>query len=236
MKDNKKNNAHHLAIIMDGNRRYAKEQGLPTLEGHRQGAKKLKEVLEWCKEYSIPEVTLYTFSVQNFNRTKEEVSYLFDLFKHYFDKLIDSKELIENQVRVNILGRLELFTDDVQQRLNRIMEKTKDFSKFTVNFAMAYGSREELVDAMKKIAQKIKNNELTVNNITEELITEHLYQPRDIDLVIRTGGDKRLSNFFLWQNSYAELFFVDEYWPAFSKKTFENILNEYNARDRRFGE
>lgn len=225
----------HIAIIMDGNRRYAKKNKLLLLEGHRKGAEKLKEVLAWCKEYNIKELTLYTFSIQNFSRTKDEVDYLMNLFREYFDAFFKDKIFDEDKIKVNIIGRKQLFPSDIQEKMNQVEEKTKNYSQHILNFAMGYGSREELVDAFQALAKKVENKTLSSEQITEETINPALYLSHAPDILIRTGGEKRLSNFLLWQCSYTELFFIDSFWPEFSKQEFTSIIKKFTERERRFG-
>lgn len=229
------NRSKHIAIIMDGNRRYAKQHKLSLLEGHRKGAEKLTQVLEWCKEYTIKELTLYTFSMQNFSRAKDEVDYIMNLFREYFDKFIKDKTFEKNKIKVTIIGRRHLFPQDIQESMAKLEDKTKNYHDYILNFAMGYGSREELVDAFQALAKKIENKTLSSKQITEEMINQSLYISDAPDLLIRTGGEKRLSNFLLWQCSYTELFFIDSFWPEFSKQEFISIIKAFTERQRRFG-
>lgn len=226
-----KNIPKHIAIILDGNRRYGEKIGNKKL-GHREGAKRVEELFSWCQELKIKEVTLYTFSTENFSRPKDEVDYLMDLFRKQFKRLnseIDQKK--NDDVKVNFVGRIEMFPDDIREEMKKLSEKTEDKKGFIVNFALGYGSRAEITDAVKKIVRKgIKAEE-----ITEETITKNLYLKSEPEIMIRPGGEKRMSNFLLWQCSYSELFFIDKLWPEFSKKDLINIIEEYNNRQRRFG-
>lgn len=228
----------HIAIILDGNRRYAEKKGISRLKGHEYGAKNVGNLFRWCRELGIKEVTLYTFSTENFNRNREEVDYLMFLFRQYFNDFIKkySKKNEDYNVKVNIIGRKELFPKDVQSAFKEVMEKTKDNNGLLVNFCLGYGSRAELVDAFKAIIKKIKNNEVKEEDINEEAITQNLYLSSEPDLLIRPGGEKRLSNFLLWQLSYAELFFIDKLWPEFMKEDLIDVIGEFNQRERRFGE
>ena len=225
----------HIAIIMDGNRRYAKKLKLSSGKGHEKGAEKLFDVVDWCLEFKIKELTLYTFSMQNFNRQKSEVKTLFFLFKKYFTKLKDDKKIHNNRIRIRIIGRTHLFPPDLQKSIREITEKTKDYDNLIINFAMAYGGREEIVDAAKQISEEVKFSDLNIEEINEKLFSEKLYLNSDPDIVIRTGGDTRTSNFLPWQTIYSEWFFTKSLWPEFSKEEFTGILNEFRERQRRFG-
>src|SRR3989344_4711546 len=226
---NQNNAPKHIAIVLDGNRRYAKKHGMPTLKGHEKGYNKIKDVLEWCIELGIKEVTLYCLSTENFERSKEEVDYLFNLFRSRIGDFKKDKAIHGNKVKISFVGRLSMFPEDMQKSMQEVMEATKDYDKYKLNLALAYGSRSELVDAFKKIIKK------GIKEIDESIIQENLYVPDDVDILIRPGGEKRLSNFLLWQNSYAELFFIDKLWPEFEKEDLINIIAEFKGRERRFG-
>lgn len=228
----------HVGIIMDGNRRFAKKLMLKPWQGHEWGAKKLKDVLTWCKELSIKELTLYAFSIENFNRPKEEFDFLMGLFKKEFQELYSPEnvqKLKAEGIRVTVIGRIEMFPADVQQAMRTLMDATKSNGPYTVNFAMAYGGRAEIIDATKKVAQMVKDGKITVDNINEEVFQKNLYTESEPDLIIRTSGEQRISGFMLWQGSYAELFFCDHNWPEFSKEDLVEAIETYNNRDRRFG-
>lgn len=220
---------------MDGNRRFAKKLMVKPWKGHEWGAKKLTNVLEWCKEFKIRELTLYTFSVQNFNRPLDEFNYLMDLFADNFDNLKTDNRIYDNQIRINVIGRTHMFPKKVQDKMNEIMQLTKKHDKYILNFAMAYGGQEEVIDATIKIAQKIKNNELDINKINEEVFRNNLYLNSDPDLIIRTGGEKRSSNFLAFQSAYSEYMFIEKMWPEFEKEDFSACITEYSNRKRRFG-
>lgn len=228
-------NPAHIAIIMDGNRRYAKKLNLSSRKGHEKGAEKLFDVVDWCLEFKIKELTLYTFSMQNFNRSKEEVSLLFGLFKKYFIKLKDDKRIINNKIKIKVIGRTHLFPEDLQKAIKNIEEKTTKYNNLKINFAMAYGGREEIVDAAKQIAEEVKFSDLHIDEINEQTFGDKLYLNSNPDIVIRTGGDTRTSNFLPWQTIYSEWFFTKSLWPEFSKEEFVGILNEFRERQRRFG-
>ncbi|MEM4397340.1 MAG: polyprenyl diphosphate synthase [Candidatus Woesearchaeota archaeon] len=225
----------HIGIIMDGNRRFAKKLMLKPWKGHEWGAKKLEQVLDWCHEYNIKEVTLYTFSIQNFNRPKKEFNYLMKIFEENFEKLKNDKRIYENKIRINVIGRIWMFPKKVQKKIIDIMEKTKNHKKYIINFAMAYGGQEEVIDATLKIAEKIKKGEIDIKKINEKIFRKHLYLDSEPDLIIRTGGEKRLSNFLSFQSAYSEFIFIEKMWPEIEKQDFIYCLEEYSKRRRRFG-
>ena len=189
----------------------------------------IKELLKWCMELGIKEVTLYCFSTENFKRSKEEVDYLFNLFRKKIGDFKKDKTIHDNKVKVSFIGKLSMFPEDMQKSMKEVMEMTKDYGNYKLNLALAYGSRSEIVDAFKRIAGK------GIKEINEDIIKENLYLPDDVDILIRPGGEKRLSNFLLWQNSYAEIFFIDTLWPEFKKEDLVAIIEEFKKRERRFG-
>jgi tritrans,polycis-undecaprenyl-diphosphate synthase [geranylgeranyl-diphosphate specific] len=223
------NNPKHIAIILDGNRRYAKKLGIPKFKGHEKGFNKIKEVLKWCIELNVKEVTLYCFSTENFERNKNEVDYLFNLFRKKISDFKNDKDIHDNKVKVSFIGRLSMFSEDMQKSMKEVMEATKDYGNYKLNLALAYGSRSEIVDAVKKIISK------NIKDISEDTIAENLYLPDDVDIMIRPGGEKRISNFLLWQSSYAELYFLDILWPEFTKEDLIKIIEDFKQRERRFG-
>lgn len=225
----------HIGIIMDGNRRFAKRVMAKPWKGHEWGTKKLEQVLEWCQEYGIKEITLYTFSMQNFDRPMEEFDYLMTLFLQGFERLKEDKRLYENKIRVKIIGRIWMFPENVQKKMNEIMEKTKKHDKYIINFAMAYGGQEEIVDAARKIAEDIKSGKIDMNDINDDSFRNYLYLKNEPEIIIRTGGEKRTSNFLAYQGAYSEYIFVDKMWPEFEKEDFLSCLDEYAKRKRRFG-
>lgn len=224
----------HIAIIMDGNRRFGKKIGKKIM-GHVHGIDKIKDLLNWCKEFKISELTLYTFSIENFNRNKNEVNFLMKLFREQLKKINEDQRVMNEKININFIGKLELFPDDIKNIMTDLMEKTKHHNQFKINFAMGYSGRKEIIDATKKIVEKVLNGEILSDKIDEKIFTENLYLKNEPDMVIRTGGDKRLSNFLIWQSNYSELFFLDKLWPEFSKEDFESCINEFKKRDRRFG-
>jgi len=225
----------HVAIVLDGNRRFAKRLMLDPRKGHEFGQKKVEELLTWSKELGIKELTFYTFSIQNFNRPKEEFDYLMNLIIKAFTRFCTDPRIEENKIRVNVIGRYDLFPKDVKDAIVNIIDKTKNNDGFIVNFAMAYGGREELTDAVKKIALEISQGKLKPEDITETLIQKHLYMESEPDIIIRTGGEKRTSNFLMWQSYYSEWFFLDKMWPEFTKEDLVNVIKEFEQRERRFG-
>ena len=228
-------NATHIGIIMDGNRRYARKNNLATYKGHEKGAKQLNKLLEWAKDLGVRTLTLYTLSLENFNRPKDEFNHLMNLFRKEFDRLSDDKRIYENKIRIRVLGRKHMLPKDIQEKIAHIEHKTKDHDSYTLNFAMAYGGRGEIADAAKAIAQQVKEGTLNASDIDEETVKANLYLSDYPDLVIRTGGDRRTSNFFPYQCAYSEWFFVDKMWPEFQKDDFVEILEQFKNREQRFG-
>jgi len=226
----------HIAIVLDGNRRYAKKLGLQPWKGHGFGLRKLEELFNWCQELGVKELTLYSFSTENFRRTKREIDYLFGLFKDEVNKLKEKKEgVFKGKIRFNFIGRLHMFDKEMRNAMMVIMQKTKHHKKFIVNFAMAYGGRQEISDAVKKIAENVKKGKIRAEDINEELITNNLCLKSEPDMVIRPGGEKRISNFLLWQSSYSEFFFIDKLWPEFTKLDLIKCIEEFKRRERRLG-
>ncbi|MBU0615452.1 MAG: di-trans,poly-cis-decaprenylcistransferase [Nanoarchaeota archaeon] len=220
----------HIAIILDGNRRWAKNHGKPTSKGHEQGFNKIKKLMEWAKELSIKEITLYCFSTENFNREKHEVDSLFDMFRKKIVELKKKDSVIhKNEVSIRFVGKLDMFPNDMQERMKELMDETDHYDKYILNLAMAYGGKLEIVEAVKKVIEKGVD-------VSEDSIKKNLFMADDVDLMIRPGGEKRLSNFLLWQASYAELYFTDTLWPDFSKEDLISAISWFKTRDRRFGE
>lgn len=225
----------HIAIVLDGNRRFAKRLMKEPWKGHELGAKKLEKLFDWCSEIGVKELTVYAFSIQNFNRPKREFNYLMKIFNEEFGRLLLDEKVHERKVKIRIIGRIEKFPKDLYEKMKKVMDMTKDYDNYIINFAMAYGGREEIVDATKKVAEKIKSGELNVSEINEESFSDALYMKDCPDLIIRTGGDKRTSNFLPWQSTYAEWFFLEKMWPEFEKEDLVNVIAEFNDRERRFG-
>ncbi|RFN60485.1 isoprenyl transferase [Marixanthomonas ophiurae] len=225
----------HLAVIMDGNGRWAKQKGLFRSIGHENGTKAVREIVEACAELNIPYLTLYAFSTENWNRPKLEVELLMKLLVSSLKKEI--KTLQDNNIKLNAIGNLEALPKKAQRELNDVIDITKKNSRMTLTLALSYGSREEIIKTIKEISHKVKNNLISPENIDETVINNHLYTQNlpDVDLLIRTSGEQRISNFLLWQIAYAELYFTDTLWPDYRKNhLFEAILN-YQNRERRFG-
>lgn len=225
----------HIAIILDGNRRFAKRLMLKPWKGHEWGAEKVEKLFEWCCELDIKELTLYTLSLENLNRPKEELDYLINIFKNEFTKILSDERIDKNEVRINFIGRLWMLPADLQDIMQKIMKKTEKYGKHIVNFAMAYGGRAEIIDAAKRIAEKVAHGQLDLDKVNEEVFSQHLYLESKPELIIRTGGEKRISGFLLYQGDYAELCFVDKLWPEFEKADLVNAINDYSDRERRFG-
>lgn len=228
----------HIAIIMDGNRRYAKRQkNMKITKGHELGADTLEKVRDWSIELGVDIVTVYAFSTENFNRPKEEVDVLMDLFVKYLRKFAKDPVIHKNEVSIRIVGKTELLPDEVQEAIKYAEEATKMNNKKLFNLAIGYDGRLEIVDAFKKIAEEVKSGDIDVEDIDEELINNNLYTAglEDPNLIIRTSGEERLSGFLLWQSSYSELYFCDVLWPEFRKIDYLRAIRDYQARDRRFG-
>ncbi len=226
----------HIGIIIDGNRRFAKRLMMKPWMGHEWGAKKFEQLLEWCKEYQINELTVYAFSIENFDRPKEEFDFITKLFLNEIQRLdLDSSKVHENKIRINFIGRIHMFSEPVQKAMYKLMESTKSYSNFILNLAMAYGGRAEIIDATKKIAQQVKEGKLNINEINEEVFNKNIYLESEPDLIIRTS-ERRLSGFLLWQGSYAEIQFLpDVLWPEFTKEHFVQCLQDYANRERKYG-
>ena len=225
----------HVAVIMDGNGRWAKQRGRPRLFGHRAGAESLRAVLRACRDHGVEYLTVYAFSTENWVRPKDEVGGLMSLLKTFLKK--DEHELHENQVRLRVTGRIEDLPRSVRTELERVMEATKAYTRWHLILALSYGGRTEITDAVRAIARKVKTGELEPEAVDETVISRHLYLPDvpDPDLMIRTSGELRLSNFLLWELSYAEFYFTDTLWPDFREPQFAEALAEYSRRQRRFG-
>lgn len=225
----------HIGIILDGNRRFSQRLLMKPWMGHEWGAKKVEKVLDWCQELGIKELTLYCFSMQNFGRPKEEFDFLMAVFREHFEKLKTDSRLEKFRIRLHFIGRIHLFPKDIQDSMRDLMERTKNHDLHVINFAMAYGGREEVIDAVKKLGEQISRGEVDVANINEEVFSKNLYTDHEPDLIIRTGGDHRTSNFLIWQSWYSEWFFLEKTWPEFEKEDLIAVVNEFGARQRRFG-
>jgi undecaprenyl diphosphate synthase len=226
----------HVAIIMDGNGRWAKSRGLSRIRGHQTGAESVRAILKACRKFDIDYLTLYAFSSENWIRPKPEVTGLMALLKKFLRD--QSFELHENQVKLRVIGHIQDLPAAVQAELNRVIEETAHYKKGTLTLALSYGGRTELTDAMRAIARKVKEGVLNPSAISEKTIQQHLYAPDipDPDFLIRTSGEMRVSNFLLWQISYAELYVTPVMWPDFREPEFAAALHEYQHRHRRFGD
>ena len=225
----------HLAIIMDGNGRWAKQKGLLRAFGHENGTKSVRTVVETSAKLGIENLTLYAFSTENWNRPKLEVDLLMELLINSLKN--ELKTLQENNIRLNSIGNLDLLPKSAQKKLQEVIENTKSNSRMVLTLALSYGSREELINAVKNISNKVKNNIISVDKIDESIINQHLYT-RDlpeVDLLIRTSGEHRISNFLLWQIAYSELYFTDVLWPDFKENDLYEAIISYQKRERRFG-
>ena len=224
----------HIGIIMDGNRRWAKEKNLPSKLGHKQGAENLRDLVLYANEIGLKYLSVYAFSTENFKRDPEEVNYLMDLFVKYFTK--KKKIFVKEELRVLFSGSEVNLREDVIKEMRNLEEVTKDFKRGTFNICLNYGGRLEIVDAIKKINTDINKGLIDVNSINEELVSHYMYQDLpDLDFVIRTSGEQRISNFMLWQSSYAEYYFPETLFPDFDSKEFDKALLAYQKRQRRFG-
>ena len=235
MKFNKENMPKHIAIVMDGNRRWARAQGKPASFGHKAGAKTLEKIVRYANKIGLEYITVYAFSTENWKRAEEEVNALMMLLQSYLDDY--SKRADSENIRVKVLGDITALSQGMQKSIIKCMERTKNNTGVTFNIALNYGGRNEIVKAVQNIAKKIKNNQLEIENINEKTITDNLYtagQP-DPDLVIRTSGEQRLSNFLPWQVVYSEFLFIEKNWPDFTEQDLDNAIIEYQKRTRKFG-
>ncbi len=227
----------HIAIIMDGNRRFAKSFDLYPEAGHFFGRDKIEDVLEWCFELGIENLTLYAFSTENFSRSNNEVKALMDLCKNELERATKDSRIHKNKVRVRILGNLETLPEDIRSSAQYVVDETKDYDKHSLNIALAYGGREEIINAIQKIANDVKTGAIKIEDITELTVSKYLYTNGlpDPDIILRTSGEERMSNFLLWQLAYSELYFSDVFWPAFQKRDFLKAITTCQQRKRRFG-
>lgn len=225
----------HIAFIMDGNGRWAKQRKMPRTYGHHEGTKTIRDIALSCNKLGVKAMTVYAFSTENFARPNQEVQYIFKLPKDFFESYM--KELMENNVKITTIGHLEMAPQETQDIINKAIEKTSHNTGLILCFAFIYGGRDEIVWAAKKIAQKVKNDELSIDNIDENIFNHELMTKDlpDVDLMVRTSGEQRLSNFLLWQLAYAEFVFTDFYWPDFNEEELKKAIWLYQNRDRRFG-
>lgn len=231
----KKTNLRHIAIIMDGNRRWAKNKGLPSAIGHKKGVDALKKTVYACDDFGIKYLTVYAFSTENWNRKPEEVDFLMNLLGKTIQN--ELKELNDNGVVISFLGDLTKLSPKLQEILYHAIDVTKDNKGVNLQIAFNYGSRAEIVNAVKNISEKVKNGEMNVDDITENVVSKALYtfSIPDPDLLIRTGGEVRISNYLLWQIAYSEILIVDEFWPEFDKESLASAVEDFYSRNRRWG-
>ena len=225
----------HVAIIMDGNGRWAKDKGLPREFGHQNGVNSVKSIVQEAYKSGIEYLTLYAFSIENWERPSDEVSSLMSLLVSTLRDEFD--EIFDKDIKLNAVGEINSLPKEVVSELEFIINKTKNNRKMNLTLALSYGGKQEIFNAVKIIADKVKNNLIELNNFDDSIINSHLYTKNlpDVDLLIRTSGEQRISNFLLWQIAYAELYFTDVYWPDFSKDDFNLALENYKSRERRFG-
>jgi tritrans,polycis-undecaprenyl-diphosphate synthase [geranylgeranyl-diphosphate specific] len=229
----------HIAIILDGNRRWASENDLNPWLGHEKGAERVEQLLDWCDKLGVKFVTLYTFSTENFRRSPQEVEEIMRIAGEKFRKLLTDERIHRNKVHVKVIGRVNLLPESLQKLIAEVEETTANYDNQFLNFAFAYGGRAEIVDATKTIAEKVKNGELSLDDVDESTFEQYLYTShmpkQDPDLIIRTSGEERLSGFLLWQSAYSELCFLDAYWPDFRFIDLLRAIRTFQKRKRRYG-
>ena len=229
----------HIAIILDGNRRWASERALNPWFGHEKGAEKVEQLLDWCEKLDVKSITLYAFSTENFSRSSEEVEEIMNIAEEEFRKILTDERIHKNKIRVKVIGRVGLLPKSLQQLIMDVEKATQDYDEHFLNIAFAYGGRAEIVDAARKIAEKVHKGKLKAQNIDEATFEQYLYTSympkQDPDLVIRTSGEERLSGFLLWQSAYSEFCFLDVYWPNFRFIDLLRAVRTFQRRKRRFG-
>ncbi|MDE5947006.1 MAG: isoprenyl transferase [Oscillospiraceae bacterium] len=239
---NKKNNSeelptvlpNHIGFIMDGNGRWAKKRGLPRTFGHTEGAKNFRKIVRYCKDIGIKYISFYAFSTENWKRPKDEVSAIMNLFREY---IVDVRNYLSENTKMVFLGDISALDEDLQKKIIDLENDTKDYTEMTLMMAVNYGGRDEIANATRQIAQKVKDGELDINDISEDTVNNFLYtrEAPDVDLIIRPSGELRLSNFLIWQSAYAEFYFTDVLWPDFTPKELDKALIDFSKRGRRFG-
>jgi tritrans,polycis-undecaprenyl-diphosphate synthase [geranylgeranyl-diphosphate specific] len=229
----------HIAIILDGNRRWATENELNPWLGHKKGAETVEKLLDWCERLGVKFVTLYTFSTENFRRSPEEITAIMKIAEEKFRKLLTDERIHRNKVHVKVLGRVNLLPESLQQLIADVEKATENYDNQFLNFAFAYGGRAEIVDAAKTIAEKVKDGELQLDDVNESTFEKYLYTShmpkQEPDLIIRTSGEERLSGFLLWQSAYSELAFLDVFWPDFRLIDLLRAIRNFQTRKRRYG-
>ena len=225
----------HIAIIMDGNGRWARKRGLPKIVGHRQGVESVKNITKACIDFGAKYLTLYAFSNENWQRPDDEVTALFKLLENFIDR--ETVLFHENNVRFHVIGDKTKINKALIKKIEQVEKKTENYDKLTLNIALSYGSRQEIINAVKLLAESVKKGEIESSSIDEKLFSEYLYTSGcpDPDLLIRTSGEMRISNFLLWQISYSEIYITEKLWPDFGKKDLKKAIDEYQKRERRFG-
>lgn len=229
------NICNHIAIIMDGNGRWAKKRGIPRTFGHKKGAENVVKITRSMKESGVKYLTLYAFSTENWQRSKDEVDALMQLLNEYLDK--ELKEIMENNVRIVFIGERYMLSDDIQKKMHFLEAESAKNSDLTLCIALSYGSRQEILSAVKNIARKVQNNQISIEDISQDTFSDELYTKDipDPDILIRTSGEQRISNYLLWQIAYTELFFTDTLWPDFGKDELLDIIKKFTSRERRYG-
>ncbi len=230
----KKRMPNHIAIIMDGNRRYARKRGLPPQMGHFFGSRKAEKVLEWCYDLGIKTLTVFAFSTENFRRSEEEKRNLFQLIKRELFRLAEDKRIHKNRVKVRIIGKKELLPNEVLDAASLVEEKTKNYDNFRLNIAIAYGARQEIAEAVRKVLEKVLNGEVKAEEINLRMIEENLYENMPVDIIIRTGKEMRLSNFLIWQSASKYAYFCDVYWPEFRRIDLLRAIRSWQKRVERW--
>lgn len=231
----KDSSCKHIAIIMDGNGRWAKKRGMPRTFGHKKGAENVVKITRAMKDSGVRYLTLYAFSTENWQRSEDEVKALMDLLREYLDK--EFREIMENNVRIIFIGERDMLSDDIQEKIAYIEKESAKNTDLTLCIALSYGSRQEIVYAVKQICEDVKNNKINISDISTDLISQNLYTADipDPDILIRTSGEQRISNYLLWQLAYTELFFTKTPWPEFDKDELMEIIEQFNQRERRYG-
>ena len=230
----KKRMPNHIAIIMDGNRRYARKRGLPPQMGHFFGSRKAEKVLEWCYDLGIKTLTVFAFSTENFRRSEEEKRNIFQLIRKELFRLAEDKRIHKNKVRVRIIGKKELLPNEVLDAASLVEEKTKNYDNFRLNIAIAYGARQEIAEAVRKVLEKVLNGEVKAEEINLRMIEENLYENMPVDIIIRTGKEMRLSNFLIWQSASKYAYFCDVYWPEFRRIDLLRAIRSWQKRVERW--
>jgi len=229
----------HIAIILDGNRRWAMDKALSIWSGHEKGAERVEKLIDWCLKLNVKSITLYAFSTENFNRSKDEVVEIMRIACENLQKIVTDERIHKNRIRVKVIGRVNLLPEDLQQVINNVERTTRNYDEHFLNFAFAYGGRAEIVDAARKIAEEVRDGKLDPEKVDEMIFEQHLYTShlpkQDPDLIIRTSGEERLSGFLLWQSAYSELCFLDVYWPDFRLIDLLRAVRTFQKRERRFG-